>query len=136
MKVATTVLQMLVRVCGAIMIVLGLLFWSGNVLTLIPLHMLIGLVLVLSLWTLAILGAVVRVNPARVALAIVWGFIVPVLGVTQDRLLPGSAHWLIQILHLLVGLAAIGQAEYLARMIKGRLSARSARARTLREANV
>jgi len=42
---------------------------------------------------------------------------VPVLGLAQDRLLPGSAHWLIQVLHLLVGLAAIGQGEALAARI-------------------
>ena len=122
MKTTTTILQMLVRGVGAIMIVLGLLFWSGNALALVPLHMLLGITLVLMLWTLAILAASVRVSLPLVVLALAWGLIVPILGLAQEQLLPGSAHWLIQLLHLLVGLGAIGQAEGLARRIKGRVS--------------
>src|SRR5262249_2134403 len=74
----------------------------------------------LALWTLASLAAVAHVTPGLVLLAFVWGLIVPLLGLTQTQLLPGSAHWLIQVLHLLVGLGAIGQAEGLAARIKGR----------------
>jgi hypothetical protein len=48
-------------------------------------------------------------------LAIAWGFIVLLLGLSQDQLFPGPAHWLIKLLHLLVGLSAIGLAELLAR---------------------
>jgi hypothetical protein len=120
MKIATTVLQMLVRLAGLTLIVLGVLFWTGHAETLIPVHMLVGFVLVLSLWALAGLAARAGVHPAFVALAIVWGLIVPILGLTQERLLPGDAHWVIQVLHLLVGLGAIGQAEGLAARIKGR----------------
>jgi hypothetical protein len=120
MKTATTILQMLVRLAGLILIVLGVLFWTDHALTLGPVHMLVGFVLVFSLWALAVLAARAGVHPGLVALAIVWGFIVPVLGLTQERLLPGDAHWVIQVLHLLVGLGAIGQAEGLAARIKGR----------------
>jgi thiol:disulfide interchange protein len=111
---------MLVRVAGLILIVLGVLFWTDHALTLVPVHMLVGFVLVFSLWALAVVAARAGVHPGLVALAIGWGFIVPVLGLTQERLLPGDAHWVIQVLHLLVGLGAIGQAEGLAARIKGR----------------
>jgi hypothetical protein len=121
MKIATTVLQTLVRLSGLTLIVLGMLFWTGHALTLIPVHMLVGFVLVLSLWALAVLAARAGVHPGLVILAMLWGGLVPVLGLTQDRLLPGDAHWMIQVLHLLVGLGAIGQAEGLAARIKGRL---------------
>jgi hypothetical protein len=47
---------------------------------------------------------------------------VPILGVTQSGLLPGDYHWVIQALHLAVGLGAIGLAEELARRIKRRVS--------------
>jgi hypothetical protein len=70
--------------------------------------MLLGLVLVLSLWLIAALALRAGVQPGLVALAAVWGRVVPTLGLTQDRLLPGSLHWLIQLLHLAVGLTAIG----------------------------
>jgi hypothetical protein len=118
MKTATTILQMLVRLAGLILIVLGVLFWTDHALTLVPVHMLVGFVLVFSLWALALVAARAGVHPGLVALAIVWGFIVPVLGLTQGRLLPGDTHWVIQVLHLLVGLGAIGQAEGLAARIK------------------
>ncbi len=120
MKIAATVLQGLVLLCGLIQVVLGLAFWTGNATSLIPVHMLVGLVLVLSLWALAVLAARSGASPGFVALAIVWGLIVPVLGLTQTQLLPGSVHWVIQVVHLLVGLAAIGMAQGLAARIRER----------------
>lgn len=124
MKLTATILQALVVVCGLIQIALGLAFWTDNALTLVPIHMLVGLVLVLSLLTLAILAAFRRVAPGFVALAIVWSFVVPIFGFTQTQLLPGSAHWVIQVLHLLVGLAAIGMAQGLAARIRERQTLR------------
>jgi hypothetical protein len=118
MTTAARIAQMLVRLTGLIQIVLGVLFWTGNALTLIPIHMLVGSVLVLLLWSLAGMAFWAGVSRGLVALAIVWGVVVVVLGMTQTDLLPGAAHWVIQVLHLLVGLGAIGQAEGLAARIK------------------
>src|SRR5262245_17613946 len=118
MKTAATIAQMLVRLTGLTQIVLGVLFWTGNALTLIPVHMLVGSVLVLLLWSLAGMAFWAGVNRGLVALAIIWGVVVVALGMTQNQLLPGPAHWVIQVLHLLVGLAAIGMAEGLAVRIK------------------
>jgi hypothetical protein len=110
-----------VRIAGLVQVVLGTLFWAGQAVTLIPLHILIGLLLVLGLWTLAFLGARAGVSPGFVVLVALWGLLLPVFGLTQDRLLTGDAHWLVRLLHLLVGLAAIGQAEGLtARMREAR----------------
>ena len=120
MKAIAIVLQIVVLLIGVIMITLGLLFWTGNARSLIPLHMLLGVTLVLLLWTTALFGAVVGVNRGLVAVALVWGLITPILGVTQERLLPGSAHWLIQLLHLLVGLVTIRLAEILAIAVRRR----------------
>src|SRR5689334_4775000 len=118
MRTATTVIQMLVRLIGVLMIVLGLLFWTGNALTLIPIHMLLGIVLVLLLWALAVIALRAGAPRGLAALAIVWGLIVPILGMAQTQLLPGDAHWVIRVLHLLVGLGALGLAERLAVRIK------------------
>ena len=123
MRRATTAAQMLVRVTFVVQLVLGVLFWTGNALDLVPLHQTIGFLLVFGLWTLAALAARAGVRPPLVALAAVWGLIVPVLGLSQDRLLVGSAHWLIEVLHLLVGVGAIGLAENLAARVKERLTA-------------
>jgi hypothetical protein len=118
MRVTATVLQMIIRVCGVIQIVLGLLFWTNNARTLVPLHMLVGSLLVLSLIALAVVAAIADVGPGFVALAIVWALVTLLLGLTQTQLLPGTAHWVIQVLHLLIGLGAIGQGENLGRRIK------------------
>lgn len=120
MKTAATIAQTIVRLCGLVLLTLGLLFWTGNARGLIPVHMLLGFVLVLALWTLAGLAAWAGVPARFVALAVAWGLITPALGLTQGQLLPGSAHWVIQVLHLLVGLGAIGQAEGLAARIRAR----------------
>ena len=118
MRTATTIIQMLVRGLGLIMIVLGLLFWTGNALNLIGLHMLLGMILVLFLWALAIMAARSGISLGLVALGLAWGLIVVSLGMTQNRLLPGDAHWVIKVLHLLVGIVALGIAERLAGSIK------------------
>jgi uncharacterized membrane protein len=57
----------------------------------------------------------------------VWGLIVLGLGLTQTNLLLNSAHWVIQVLHLLVGLIAIGLGE----MITARYRRQSAGATQL-----
>ncbi len=118
MKTATTVAQMLVRLTGVINIVLGVLFWTHHALTLIPVHMQVGYVFVLSLWVLALLAARAGVNPAFAGLALAWGFLVSALGMTQVRLLVGNGHWVIQVLHLLVGMGGMGLAEGLAAPIR------------------
>jgi len=118
MRTATTIIQMLLRGLGLVMIILGLLFWTGNALNLISLHMLLGITLVLLLWALAIMAARSGVSLGLVALGIAWGLIVVALGMTQNQLLPGDAHWVIKVLHLLVGIAALGIAERLAGSIK------------------
>ena len=118
MKTAVTIANTLTRLTGVIQIVLGVLFWTGNALGLVPAHIISGTVLVLSLWTLAILGARAGVRPGLVALSLIWGLITIALGLTQGQLLVNSAHWIIQVIHLLIGLGAIGLAEGLAARIK------------------
>jgi len=95
-------------------LILGILFWTGNATSLVLVHMGLGILAVLSLWTL---GAAIASTKGGIGLAIgafVWGLIVAALGLTQGTLLAGSTHWVIQVLHLLVGLAAIGLGEMIA----------------------
>lgn len=113
MKAAIRVLQILVRLCFLVLIVLGIMFWTGHALNLIQLHMTLGIVLVLALWLTSILAAVARAPLGMVAAGLIWGVIVLVLGMTQMRLLPGSMHWIVQVTHLLIGMGAIGLNERL-----------------------
>jgi hypothetical protein len=108
----------LIRITGLVQIILGTLFWIIQNDALNPVHILVGSVLVLSLWALALLATQAGVSWVWATLAIAWGFLVVILGLTQTRLLPGPAHWLIQVLHLLVGLGAIGQGEGLSARIR------------------
>jgi hypothetical protein len=98
-----TSLSILVRATGVATLALGVLFWTGHAFALLPLHMALGAVLVLSLWALAV-AAALRGAPARlVTQALIVGFVVPLLGVLQTRLVPGSGHWVIQVIHLALG---------------------------------
>jgi hypothetical protein len=126
MQTATTVAQWVLRLTGVTQVALGLLFWTGRARALVPAHMAIGLTFVLALWTLAGLGA--RAGLGRgAALAALWGAAVLALGIVQGRLLPGPAHWVVEALHLLVGLAAMAVATWLAARARRRLAAAAGR---------
>ena len=58
-------------------------------------------------------------------LAVIWSIGMPIFGLRQVDILTGSAHVVIQVLHLLVGLSAVGLVEGLARA-PGRRAARAA----------
>jgi hypothetical protein len=118
MKTAATVVQMLIRLTGLILIVLGVLFWTGHESQLMPVHIFIGLFFVLLMWIQGLLAALTKLGMGRVVAEFLWGIVVLALGMTQVQLLPGSAHWVIQVLHLLVGLGAIGFAEGVGARIK------------------
>ncbi|HET7187889.1 MAG TPA: hypothetical protein VFI52_07030 [Gemmatimonadaceae bacterium] len=110
-----------VRVTGVVQVVLGLMFWSGRQLALVPAHMAIGLAFVLGLWTLAALAARGRIGTVPVAVVALWGAFVLWLGMTQGSLLPGRMHWVVKVLHLAVGWAAMVFANVLAKRSTQRL---------------
>jgi hypothetical protein len=118
MKRAITVAHMTLRVSGLLLILLGVAIWTGRADQVIPFHEFLGFVLVLSLWTLAFFAARAGVRIGLVVAAVVWGLIAPALGLTQENLLTGDLHWTIQVLHLLIGLGAIGLGERLALEIR------------------
>lgn len=123
MKLATTIFQTVVRTLGPIQLGLGVLFWTGNAFDLIPVHMLIGLAIVLALWVLAGLGVRARVHPGLASAAFAWGILVVALGMTQMQILPGDFHWTVQVVHLALGLAAMAFGEVLGRGIRANLDA-------------
>jgi hypothetical protein len=114
MQVAFTVAQWLVRICGILLLILGLLIWFEGMRQLIDTHMLLGLVFVISLWVLAFASTRLGASTGFAGGVAVMGLLVLLLGVTQTSILPGPYHWLIQLVHLLLGMAAMGMAESLA----------------------
>jgi len=105
--------QWTIRIAGVLLLVLGIVIWTGNFDALIPIHMLIGVVLVVALWTLAYLANRAGVSKALVVIAIAWGVLLPIVGVTQQQVLTGNAHWVVQVAHLVLGVVAIGLGEML-----------------------
>jgi hypothetical protein len=118
MSRAATAVHMTIRVSGLLLILLGIAIWTGRADQVIPIHELLGFVLVLSLWALSFFAARAGVAMRWVVLAVAWGLAAPLLGLTQQSLVEGGWHWTIQILHLLIGLGAIGQGENLARRMR------------------
>ena len=122
MKTALIVIRVLTSLSGLILLGLGILFWTGNALELVPLHITAGFVLVLSLWALSFMAARVGIPVGALVLPLAWSLIMPALGLTQERLLVSSAHWVIQVVHLLVGLGAFGFAGALTARINQALA--------------
>ena len=108
------VLLNLMRVSAMLQLIVGVGLWSGHWYSLLPLHWANGVLFVLLLWTMALVALVQR-RAVGVALgAILWGLIVVALGFAQQGILPGSLHWIVRVLHLVIGLASLGFAERLA----------------------
>jgi hypothetical protein len=118
-KSIVLIARMLISLFGLALIVLGILFWTGHALSLLQLHTMLGGLFVICLWVLAIIGFLVPGCRGLAVVVLIWSFVVPALGVTQLSLMPGADHWVIQTLHLLVGLIAIGLGHALARRLRG-----------------
>ncbi|HLZ27243.1 MAG TPA: hypothetical protein VKV73_07965 [Chloroflexota bacterium] len=115
---------MLVRISGVLLLILGLLIWTEGMRFLIQPHTLLGLVLVLSMWVLAAVSTRAGIPIGLAAGVAVTGLVVLVLGMTQGILLQGSLHWVIQVLHLLIGMGAVAGGEVIdGRLRRNRLSA-------------
>lgn len=114
MQTAIRVIRALLGLLGIALLVLGLLFWTGHALSLIPLHVALGGLFVLCMWALAALAFGARRARGLAFWVLVWSFVVPILGTVQVRLLPGSLHWIVQSAHLIAGLIAIGLGHALA----------------------
>ena len=118
MKIATILIQNLVRILGIVLIVLGFLFWTHHSYNLVPLHMRLGTILAGLLIILAILGIAARLKLGLTMGAIVWAVVLVIFGMNMGGLLPGRAHELIRVVHFLLGLGAIGLAESLGARIR------------------
>ncbi len=122
---SVTLARWTVRVSGLVLLVLGAAIWTGNADALIGVHMLVGVVLVLALWALAGAAYRARASTAIVVVAVAWGLLLPVVGVAQEGMLEGDTHWVIQVVHLAIGVVAIGLGEMLGATIARTRGARA-----------
>jgi hypothetical protein len=117
-KSIVLIARLLISLFGLTLVVLGILFWTGHALSLLQVHTMIGGLFVICLWVLAVIGFFTPGCRMFALIVLIWSLIVPALGVTQMRLMLGADHWVIQTLHLLVGLIAMGLGHGLARRIR------------------
>ncbi|HEY6999991.1 MAG TPA: hypothetical protein VH851_18790 [Candidatus Binatia bacterium] len=106
---AIRIASMVLSLAGLLALILGLLFWTGSALNLVSLHMLLGFLAVGALWIVGVAQALTRFGSWIIAIvAIVVGALMVVLGLIQSSLMVGEFHWVIRIVHLLLGLLTIG----------------------------
>jgi len=100
------ILQVIVGIAGLCALVLGLLIWIANI-DLTDIHMLFGLLVTLGLLVMSIIALTARELCIWGLVGIVYAIIVLIFGVSQSNMLVGNLHWLIQTLHMLVGIGTI-----------------------------
>ena len=117
---------MIMRICIAVLRgsavlswVLGILFWTGNANSFVTLHIALGVLMTLSLWGAGLLvGTREGGSPGLMISAFVLGLIVIFFGLNQQTFLVGSLHWIIQVVHMLLGISAVILAIPIARHYK------------------
>ena len=110
MKVSRGLL-MFMRVAMLLQLIVGIALWTGNLYSLVDLHRTIGVLFVVSLWIIAIIALAQRRSPGLAVFGILWGLVVAGLGFMQQGILIGDLHWIIRVLHLVIGVAAMPIAE-------------------------
>jgi hypothetical protein len=125
MKVSRGLL-MFMRLALLVQLIVGIGLWAGHFVSLVDVHRTIGVLFVLSLWIIAIIALVQRRSPGLAVFGILWGLAVAGLGFMQQGMMVGDLHWIIRVLHLAIGIAAMPIAEKLAAAGSARVAAVSA----------
>jgi|SRR5579859_7033987 len=102
------------RVTFLVQLLLGIGLWTGSFDAVKPVHIALGVLFVLTMWTIAVLALRVGGNRVLGGVIFLWGALMVVFGLTQESIAAGSFHWTIQVLHLVVAMAGIGMTEALA----------------------
>jgi hypothetical protein len=121
-----TIAGWVLRLGVLLALILGIFFWVGSAAdALIPVHMLIGIIVVLSLWVIGLAQGFNKGGSFSVAVVtFVVGLALAIVGFFQQQWLqrlPDSTHWIIQVIHLLLGITAIGLGEMIVAGTKRRL---------------
>ena len=93
---------------GALALILGLLFWAGTAVALMTMHMALGILTVGALWVIAIAQAVNGGSWLIAAGAVIVGAVTIIFGLLHAGLMAGEFHWVVQSLHLTLGILTIG----------------------------
>jgi hypothetical protein len=83
----------------------------------------LGIGVVLSLWSLAGITWKTTSRNGIAAFAAAWGLVSWVFGVTQNQMLAGSFHWIVEAAHLGTGVIAIAVGGRMASAVAVRTTA-------------
>lgn len=111
----------IIRVTAALLLLMGIVIWTGSADSLITFHIVLGVVLSITLLVVAIQAFRAGVSAGLPILAVVWALAMPVLGLTQG-ILPESAALFVQVFHLVVGVGAWVLAEIVVRRMPAKPS--------------
>lgn len=98
-----------VRVVASVAALLAVAFGMGTYThaNFTNIHMLFGLTVALALLILAVMATFASGMRRLGVIGIVYAFLVPIFGVTQQMMLAGDLHWLVETTHLAVGFGAL-----------------------------
>jgi hypothetical protein len=137
MNTLARLLNILIRLCGAGALALGLVFWLGYARSLTQLHIGLGIGLVALLWVMAgVAWKSAAGSNALIAFVPAWGLVTWIFGVTQSQILRGSFHWIVEVAHLVIGGIAIAIGGQLASAVVSAARAPSTAGEVGREARV
>ena len=111
-----TALRWVARLDGLAALILGILLLTGSAGSLKS-HILTGFVMTITLLLIGLMGFFSRIKPVLPIIAIAWAILLPYVGFAQLKLFSGASHVVIQIVHLLIGICAIGIVEAIAAKI-------------------
>jgi hypothetical protein len=114
------ILQWIVRIAGVAALLIGMSFWGGRALAPVTVHMSLGGLVCLSLAIIAIMALTHRVRVPAALLALLWAIATVAVGTVQDWWVGAGSHVLIEAVHLVLGVGAIGLAEMLGAALKRR----------------
>lgn len=109
---AVRIIQIIAGLAGLGALGLGLYIWITDA-NVINIHMLFGLTVALGLLILSIIATTRKGLRVLGLVGIIYALILPIFGLTQSSLLIGDTHWLIQTLHMLVGIGGMALMGYI-----------------------
>ena len=94
---------------GLLALISGVLFWTGTALNLMTLHMLLGFLAVAALWTIGVAQATAKGGSwTLAACALILGALTIIAGLYQSSLMIGPSHWIVQVIHVILGILTVG----------------------------
>ena len=115
---------MLARLLVAVQVILGLLIWFGHMVSVTQIHIALGSFFVLDLWLLAVIALFALSARGLSLFTLLFGGVIMWFGVAQRTLLLGNLHWAVQLVHLLLGVSAMGLVEPLSKSLLAHYSDR------------